>query len=241
MSNSLKTMDGSALSRIPSEGPAFVVASLLSEGVHVLVGAPRTGKSWLMLWLCLCVANGDLFWNYECRRGTVLYLCLEDHYLRIQDRLHRLKKEVPSNIYFCNHALPLHNGFPEQLEGTFKEHPGTSLVVIDPLDSICGPASFTDGYQVLRPLRELAQRYHVAVLCVDRPRSTYASFSEMLSGDVDTMFLLERDNWSGNSGQLYCSGKDIRSRKLRLQLSGPVWKLCEGQKRISLSDPDSGR
>ena len=36
----------------------------LPEGLHILAGAPKVGKSWLALWLCLCVAKGESVWDF---------------------------------------------------------------------------------------------------------------------------------------------------------------------------------
>ena len=33
----------------------FVVEKFISQGVHFLAGHPKSGKSWLSLWLALCV------------------------------------------------------------------------------------------------------------------------------------------------------------------------------------------
>ncbi|MDR1805662.1 MAG: AAA family ATPase [Clostridium sp.] len=39
----------------------FLVDSLLAEGLYVLAGKPKIGKSWFALQLCLAVAKGKQF------------------------------------------------------------------------------------------------------------------------------------------------------------------------------------
>ena len=39
-------------------------SKLIPEGLHILAGAPKIGKSWLALWLCLCVSQGQPLWNF---------------------------------------------------------------------------------------------------------------------------------------------------------------------------------
>lgn len=57
----------------------FVVDTLLSQGLNLLAGASKVGKSWMALWLSVCVARGDDVWGLSTRQGEVLYLCLEDN------------------------------------------------------------------------------------------------------------------------------------------------------------------
>ena len=91
----LTTIDGQTLLNTQLETPRFVVSSLIPMGLHILGGAPKAGRSWLMLWLCLCVSKGENLWNYQCRKGTALYLCLEDSYERIQSRLLDITDDAP--------------------------------------------------------------------------------------------------------------------------------------------------
>lgn len=83
----LRTVDGATLMSQPLHLPNFVVDTLLAQGLHILAGSPKVGKSWLALWLAVTVAKGEPVWNMATRQGTTLYLCLEDSVLRIQNRL----------------------------------------------------------------------------------------------------------------------------------------------------------
>ena len=64
-----------------------VVDGMLPAGCYILAGAPKVGKSWLVLWLAVMVARGEPVWDMATRQGHTLYLCLEDSVLRIQNRL----------------------------------------------------------------------------------------------------------------------------------------------------------
>ena len=72
----LRTVDGAALMSQPLRPPNFVVDTLLSQGLHILAGSPKVGKSWLALWLAVTVAKGEPVWNLASKQGTTLYLCL---------------------------------------------------------------------------------------------------------------------------------------------------------------------
>ena len=65
----LDTIDADTLLGIPYEPLSFIVEELLPQGLHLLAGAPKIGKSWLALWLCLRVAQGE-FPNFEVLVAT---------------------------------------------------------------------------------------------------------------------------------------------------------------------------
>jgi RecA-family ATPase len=80
----LKTIDGATLMSQPLKPLNFIVDTLLSQGLHILAGSPKVGKSWLALWLSVQIAQGNPIWGMAVKPGTTLYLCLEDSTLRIQ-------------------------------------------------------------------------------------------------------------------------------------------------------------
>ena len=79
----------------------FVVDKFISQGVHFLAGHPKLGKSWLSLWLALCVSNGNNLWGFKTNKSKVLYFCLEDTENRIQDRLEACPDAIQTIFYLC--------------------------------------------------------------------------------------------------------------------------------------------
>ena len=80
----LTVIDGETLmdKRLPPT--KFCVDTLLPQGLCILGGSPKVGKSWPVLDLCVHVAQGSPLWGLDVTRGEVLYLCLEDSERRIQ-------------------------------------------------------------------------------------------------------------------------------------------------------------
>ena len=78
MDNKLKTVDAETLLSTPMSKTMFIVDGLISQGVNVISGASKIGKSWLMLWLGLQVAQGLPVWGLTTQQCDVLYLSLED-------------------------------------------------------------------------------------------------------------------------------------------------------------------
>lgn len=97
----IKTVDGKTLMDMKLPQIRYIVKDLLPQGLHILAGAPKTGKSWLLLLFAIKVSQGELFWNLQTEKGTVLSLCLEDSLNRIQQRLFDLTEDAPENLHFA--------------------------------------------------------------------------------------------------------------------------------------------
>ena len=67
-----------------------LIDGLLYPGTYIFAGSPKLGKSFLMAQLAYHVSTGTPLWNYTTRKGTVLYLALEDDYRRLQERSYRM-------------------------------------------------------------------------------------------------------------------------------------------------------
>ena len=132
----LNMVDADTLLYQPLDKPRFVVDGLIPTGLILFCGSQKIGKSWLMLKLCLCVSAGLPFWEMETRAGDVLYLCLEDTFFRIQDRLFRLTDEADSRLHFAVASCKLTDGLIVQLEDYLKEYPDSRLIVIDTLQKV---------------------------------------------------------------------------------------------------------
>ena len=85
MKRKLVTVDAETLLSTPMSKTMFIVDELIPQGVNVLSGAAKIGKSWLMLWLGLQVTQGIPVWGIPTMQCDVLYLCLEDTQRRIKD------------------------------------------------------------------------------------------------------------------------------------------------------------
>src|SRR5574344_2665812 len=130
MKQRLETMDAETLMTTPLEQLKFIVEGLIPQGLHILAGSPKIGKSWLSLWICLQVAKGEKVWGVETLRSKVLYLCLEDSFVRIQSRLFEITDEAPPTLHFAIVSDAIGNGLECQIENFIKEHPDTGLIVI---------------------------------------------------------------------------------------------------------------
>ena len=174
MPKNLKTIDGETLLITPLPPIRFVASELLPQGLHILAGAPKVGKSWLALWLCLCVAKGEAVWEFSVMRGDVLYLCLEDSYSRIQNRLLDITDNAPDNLYFATMSEKLRCGLEQQIESFLAEHPNTALIVIDTLQRIRSITNdvnpYANDYRDLSILKKMADKHGVSILLIHHLR-----------------------------------------------------------------------
>jgi len=126
----LQTVNAETLLYEPLEKPSFVVDSLIPTGLSLFCGSQKIGKSWLMLKLCLCVSQGIPLWDMPTMEGDVLYLCLEDTFCRIQDRLFRLTDEASGRLHFAVASCKLSDGLIVQLEDYLKDYPESRLIPV---------------------------------------------------------------------------------------------------------------
>ena len=248
----LETMTAEQLQSAPYAPVPFLVDELIPEGLHILAGAPKIGKSWLALWLCLCVAQGQALWNFAVTQGEVLYLSLEDSYRRIQSRLFDLTDDAPQTLHFAILADTLKHGLEQQIEQFVTEHPATKLVVIDTLQRVRSTGGdsnlYANDYQDVGLLEPLADKHHIAILFLHHLRKLHdddpmnmISGSTGLSGAADSAFVLQKNARSANAASLHCTGRDIPDRTLKLELGEDdhIWKLladsktCTGASKIS--------
>ena len=242
----LQTIDADTLQSTAYEPVSFVVDDLLPQGLHLLAGAPKIGKSWLALWLCLCISQGQPLWNFATTQGEVLYLSLEDSFQRIQTRLFDLTEDAPSTLHFAIMADTLKHGLEQQIEQFLMEHPTTKLVVIDTLQRVRGTGSdsnlYANDYQDIGLLKKLADKQHIAILLIHHLRKLHdddpmnmISGSTGLSGAADSTFVLQKNSRLANIASLHCTGRDIPDRTLKLEFGeeNHVWKLLEDSKTCS--------
>jgi hypothetical protein len=188
--------------------------------------------------ICLRVASGEALWDFQVSRGTVLCLCLEDSFTRIQNRLFDIADDAPENLHFAIMSEVIGEGLENQIEDFLKKHPDTVLIVIDTLQRIRKVTAdinqYAGDYRDIGILKALADKYRIAILLVHHLRKmndddpmNMISGTTGISGATDSNFVLKKDKRGGNSATLYCVGRDIEYRKLRLEFDNNtrLWSL----------------
>ena len=73
-----KAISAEELLSTPLPPVKWIIPGLLPAGLALFAGPSKAGKSWLTLWLCLQIAQGNPVWDREIEPRTVIYFSLED-------------------------------------------------------------------------------------------------------------------------------------------------------------------
>lgn len=224
----LEVVDGETLMDMQFPKSKFCIQSLLPQGVSILGGAPKIGKSWMVLDWCVRIAKGESVWNLPAEKGTVLYLCLEDSLARIQDRLNCITAEVPSNLYVATKSESIETGLLQQIQNFIITHTNTTLIVIDTFQMIRNNSelSYANDYNEIGKLKQYADEMSVSILLVHHLRKqgdsnplNKLSGTTGISGAVDAVFVLDKDKRNENKANLLCTGRDIEQREFQLSFN----------------------
>jgi RecA-family ATPase len=163
--------------------PRWAVPGLIAEGVNLLAGPPKVGKSWLSLGLALAVAGGDdALGSIPVQAGPVLYLALEDTPRRLQSRMGKLldERHAPRGLTLATTCPPLPEGGAAAIASWLTRNPAARMVVIDVFAKVrgrapAGPVSAYDAdYAAIGHAKKLADDYAVAVVLVHHVRKAGA-------------------------------------------------------------------
>ena len=212
------------------------VEGLISQGLYILAGSPKVGKSWLALELCLAISKGEKLLERPTRQGTALYFCLEDSWQRIQSRLYELTDEPSEKLFFSLKADTIGDGLCEQISKFKSELDDLRLVVIDTLQMVRSDSdsSYGSDYAELIPLKSLAEQLDISIVLVHNLRKAADSDpfnmilgSTGLNGCVDGLLVLKKDKRCGGQAVLYATGRDIEDCELTLNRDGARWVLTD--------------
>ena len=229
-----------------------IIDGLLCRGMYLFVGAPKMGKSFLMGQIAYHVSTGTPLWGFHVRQGTVLYLALEDDFGRLQERLYRMFGTAENeNLFFSVSAKQLGSGLDEQLTRFLREHPDTSLIIIDTLQKVRELGgdnySYANDYQIITRLKSFADAYGICLMVVHHTRKQKAddafdmiSGTNGLMGAADGAFLLQKEKRTSNAATLEVSGRDQQEQRLYLVRDSQrlSWELDHAETELWKELPD---
>lgn len=116
----------------------YVVPDYVAEGLTLLAGAPKIGKSWMSLGLGVAIASGrPAFGSIPVDQGDVLYLALEDNARRLKRRLLKMGVTTPpERLTLCTDWPGLDEGCVDEIAEWIASVEKPTLIVVDVLSKV---------------------------------------------------------------------------------------------------------
>ncbi|MFI3205710.1 MAG: AAA family ATPase [Clostridia bacterium] len=214
----------------------FAVDEILPQGIFILAGSGKIGKSWLALDMCVSVATGANLWTYKTSKGEVLYLALEDNHRRLKNRLSEIHEDNEvENLHFATASCGISDGLIEQVDDFMIENPNTRLIIIDTLEHIRNTNTetsiYSHDYQDIQSLRAITESHDVTILLIHHTRKMYdpdplnmLTGSTGLVGAVDGVWVLEKEKRTGNEGKLTIVNRDTNGYCFKVEFDKDNFK-----------------
>jgi hypothetical protein len=219
----------------------YVVPGLIPEGLTLLIGAPKIGKSWLALDIALAVACGGRVLGHIAvgPARPVLLLALEDGDRRLQDRIRTLipGEPIPARLDYMTRILP--GMVVPTIEAWLATVPADAepLVLLDTLGKVVPPAATGETtYQ-----RDYKVAGRLKLICDDRPGMSLGvlhhdrkagsddfvdgvSGTNGLAGAADTIVVISRPR-NETQGLLQVTGRDVVEAEYAATVEKGRWEL----------------
>lgn len=220
------------------EPPHVVVENMLYQGLTIIAGAPKVGKSWLCLDLGISIDNGKSFLGLKTNKCGCLYLALEDSYYRLQERAKKVLKAgdtIPKDFRLKLLASPLNEGLLEELQEELKENPNTKLIIIDTLQKIRGTLSKADtmygyDYKEMTKIKSFADEHKICIVVIHHLKKgneddTFDKIngSTGLRGAADTTIILSKIK-DKKEVKFSIEGRDVESTEKLLLFNKETFK-----------------
>lgn len=211
----------------------YAVDGMIPEGETVIAAPPKTGKSWLMLDMCLQIAKGEKFLGFNTKKSDTLYLALEDGESFEQERLNIVtgNQPAPKNFHFVfSNVMPMNEGFLLQLDDLLKSLPDVKVIVIDTLQFIKyrqakQESAYECDYRTGRDLKEYAEKHHLAIVVVTHTTKMIHIEDDManvsgtngVTGAADAVIVLGKENRMDNEAKMFITGRKVRQTMHNIQ------------------------
>jgi AAA domain len=246
----LRTYTAAELMKMDLPEPRMAVPDLIAEGVTILAGRPKIGKSWLTLSLSMAVASGGkALGTKSVEQGEVLYAALEDNPRRMQSRIDALLEEgesAPRGLHIVHRLPRMREGLAEALTEWLDLHPQARLIVIDTLARIRPPRQphrdwYAEDMAWGEELNQLALAHHVAIVVVHHLNKGGAADpldqvhgTMGVTGSAEGIVISERSRGQADA-TLLVTGRDVEEQRLALQFDGGVWRILGQAEEYALS------
>jgi hypothetical protein len=230
----------------------YVIPGYVVEGLTVLAGKPKLGKSWWAYDASIAVATGGKAMGaIDCEQGDVLYLALEDNRRRVQDRLltlcpaRKLLGITLERLKVRTLAPRIDTGLLVQLDKWRLSCANPRLIIIDVFLKVRPPRKkgedpYSADYDAVTPLQRYAGEHRLAIVLVTHTRKMAAddpleavSGTNGVTGAADAVLVLNRD---AKGTTLYGRGRDIEEIETAMRFDAGRWSILGDADEVRKSD-----
>lgn len=232
----------------------WVVPGYVPEGLAILAGRQKLGKTWLAIdWALAVACGGTAMGSVDCEQGDVLYIDLENGHRRVQRRIETLFPDARhrpdlSRLDWVSEAPMLNNGFIDALDDWRLSVAKPRLVVIDVLQRVKPPGNanqnaYESDYSTLSGLQRWATAHGIAVVALHHTKKGGAddplealSGSNGMSACAHTTLVLDKDQ---NGVTLYVRGRDVEEKESAMNFTSGLWSIIGEATDVRRSDERS--
>jgi hypothetical protein len=230
----------------------YVIPGYVVEGLTVLGGKPKLGKSWWAYDASIAVATGGkAMGSVDCEQGDVLYMALEDNRRRVKDRLltlcpiRKLMKVSLDRLTIRTVAPRIDAGLLAELDKWRRGCANPRLIIIDVFLKVRPPRkkgedAYAADYDAVTPLQRYASEHRLAIVLVTHTRKMEAedpleaiSGTNGVTGAADAVLVLNRD---AKGTTLYGRGRDIEEIETAMRFDAGRWSILGDADEVRKSD-----
>lgn len=234
----------------------WVIKDMLPEGLAILAGAPKIGKSWMALGFALSVTGGNKALGYfDTCKSAVVYIALEDNLRRIKSRIKNMLSiepdyKAPDNLIYLKESYnfpKLNENGIEELQNLVDDNPDIKLIIIDTLGRAKADKKRMDNniyqadYDLGSRLQLFTLKNRICVLVIHHTKkgSEENVFDEIsgttgLTGAMDSLLVIKKKS---NEHKLYLTGRDVKEAEYTVVFDDKIfcWNVLEKKDEINIT------
>lgn len=216
--------------------PAWVVPGLIPEGLSILAGAPKQGKTFFAFQLASALSRGGTFLGKRVDRTETLAVFLEDSAARIQRRFHKTGLHAGEALSFA-HTWGTGEDALLMLAQYLSIRPETKFIIVDTLGCVKPKGaefnSYDDMYSFLKSIGDFCRTFGVSVLVIAHLKKSEETDwlmriggSAGITGGTDTNLVLERTRGEADA-VLHVNGREVEESDFALRFNRETctWEL----------------
>jgi hypothetical protein len=230
----------------------YVVPTLFPEGVTILAGRPKVGKSWMALDIALGLAGGYyILGTIKLEPADVLYCALEDNPRRLRSRIDRVLagsgQVWPDGLTLATKWRRLDAGGVADAKEWVASAKRPKLIIFDTLAGVRPDRNSRDNlyegdYRALTELQAWANEAGIGVMILHHTRKMESedpidsvSGTLGLTGCVDTVSVLAR---TPKGTTLYIRGRDVEEQEKAITFNKATcrWGIQGDAEEVRMSE-----